>query len=220
MSDTKIADELNLKAAENAAEVARIDLEIKKAQLEEIKAQAEERKYNLADLKHRLAEREIKEKQVTEDRAAVGRTIAQQEATDTARWKVCSHRKGGIVKPRDLRVLSIGGNSQQYSVFKHQMINGDIWIRCSRCGKTWAPPQKERFYFDKFGREVGERNGTFDEERFRKAWVEYQTAIEFPTNNTMSTSVQARFSKFNAETGAWEDAAKEYARDLAYTNLR
>lgn len=197
-----------------------LDIEIKEAQLEEAKLSAQEKKFSVQDLKQRLGEREVKELQKKQDREAQGRTFAQQKATDDARQRACTHKKGGVVQPRDMRVLSTGGNGQQFAVIKHQMMNGDIWIRCLRCGKTWKPPVKENFYFSEAGKQVPAHMGVFNREKFVKAVEDYQKARDFETNNTMSGSVQVRFSRFDEASGNFVDAAQDYAATLADTTLR
>jgi len=109
-----------------------LSLELKKADLEAKLLEKQEREYHIKYLKARLADRDISEKQLKEDREQQGRTFAQQDATDAYRYKICTHKKGGIVTPRDMRALTTGGNNIQYAIMKHQMINGDIWIRCLR----------------------------------------------------------------------------------------
>jgi hypothetical protein len=205
----------------NAAdEIAAIELALKKAQLEDFKLQQEERKYSVQDLKSRLAEREVKELQKKQDREAQGRTFAQKDADEAAKQKVCTHKKGGVVTPRDMRVLSTGGNGQQYAIIKHQMINGDFWVRCLRCGKTWCPPSKSKFYFDKRGKAVPEHMGEFGAEKFKDAVTEYTRAVNFETNNSPSGSVQCRFSRYNETTGEWVDATQEYRELVKDSNLR
>jgi hypothetical protein len=113
-----------------------LSLELKKAELEAKLLEKQEREYHIKDLKARIEERDLSEKQLQEDREQQGRTFAQQDATDQYRYRICTHKKGGIVTPRDMRVLTTGGNNIQYAIMKHQMINGDIWVRCLRCGKT------------------------------------------------------------------------------------
>lgn len=199
-------------------ELAAIQLEIERERLETLKLEKQERELNLRDLKQRLADREVRDLQRIGDREQTGKVIAQQKATDAHRQKICTHRKGGNVSPRDLRALFTGGSSQQRSVFKHIMINGDLWIRCSRCGKTWSPPIEENFYFDGKGRVVPKHLGKFDPIRFEQAQREYNDAVAFETNNTTSSSVQARFSKI--EDGREVDAALDYRKALKDTNLR
>lgn len=197
-----------------AAKVVKALLDIQAAQLE-----IEERQYHIQDLKAKIADRDIREKQITEDRAAQGKTIAQQEATDNYRFSVCTHRKGGMASPRNLNVLYTGGNAAQYAVMKHQMINGDIWVRCLRCGKTWAPPVEANFHFDDKGRRVAAKDGLFNKARFDAAVEEYKKATMFETNNSMSTSVQCRFSRVDKD-GRVVDAADVYRENIASTNLR
>lgn len=203
--------EQKIKAAELAAKF--MELELKALELQE-------RQFNIKDLKARIADREIREKQLREDREQQGRTIAQQDASDLYRWSVCTHRKGGMASARDLHVLSTGGNAAQYAVMKHQMINGDIWVRCLRCGKTWNPPVEKNFFFNEKGARVAPHDGTFDKVKFEKAVEEYKRATMFETNNSMSTSVQCRFTRFDPESGRLVDAADTYRENIASTNLR
>lgn len=120
---------------------------------------------------------------------------AEQRATATYRAK-CNHQKGGWVKLTDsqpsLGEALLKGDSGQYSVVKHQHINGDIWVQCIRCGKKWKPPIRSEYRTDR--------------EYFR-AVEEYEEAKEFPTNNKMSTSVQCRFLLNKSM-----DAGHEYVR--------
>jgi len=197
-----------------------LSLELKKADLEAKLLEKQEREYHIKDLKARLADRDISEKQLKEDREQQGRTFAQQDATDAYRYKICTHKKGGIVTPRDMRVLTTGGNNIQYAIMKHQMINGDIWVRCLRCGKTWAPPVEKNFFFDAKGKNVAPQDGQFDHNRFERAREEYIRATMFETNNSMSGSVQCRFSTFDTESGKMVDAADKYRESIASTTLR
>lgn len=207
-----------IKAAELKSKL--MELELKAQELEAKQLEVQERSYHIRDLKQRLTERDLKEKQLKEDREQAGRTMAQQEATDQYRFKICTHRKGGQVSNRDNHVLATGGNSSQYAVIKHQMINGDIWVRCLRCGKTWAPPIERNFFFDEKGRLVAPVDGTFDKAKFAAAVEEYRRATMFETNNSMSTSVQCRFEQVDPETGRKFDGADIYRESIASTTLR
>jgi len=216
--DRTASVEDQIKQAELAAKL--MELEIKRQALEAQQLEIQERKYHIQDLKAKIDDRAIREKQVAEDREAQGRVIAIQEQTDLNAWSVCTHRKGGMASPRNLKVLREGGNAAQYAVIKHQMINGDIWVRCLRCGKTWAPPVESNFFFDAKGKKVAPQDGTFNRERFERAQEEYKRATMFETNNSMSTSVQCRFSYYDGETGKTYDGADKYREHLAATNLR
>jgi hypothetical protein len=206
--------------ANAAEEIAAIDLSIKRAQLEDIKLQQRERELNLEDLKGRLADRETKAKQKELDRKQQGITFAQQRASDEAKQAACTHKKGGTVSQRNMQVLSTGGNSIQYAVIKHQMINGDMWVRCLRCGKTWLPPVRENFVFNAKGKKVAPKDGTFNAEKFAAAEQEYIRAVQFETNNSPSGSVQCRFSKWDADSEQWVDASKDYRTAVRNTTLR
>ena len=199
-------------------EAKRLEVQLKKQQLEGLALEQKEREFNIKDLRSRIQEREHLEKQKQEDRASQGRTFAQDEAQDKLRWRLCTHKKGGVVTPRDLRVLHTGGNKEQYAVIKHQMINGDIWVLCLRCAKTWKPPVEKDFFFDTAGKNVAPKDGTFDRTKFEQTQFEYLQAVNFNTNNSMSTSVQCRFTAI--ENGKAFDAADRYRELVSQSNLR
>lgn len=210
--------EAKVKAAELAGKL--LEVQTKRLALESQQLEIEERKYHIKDLKAKIADRDLQEKQLSEDRASQGRVIAAQDAADAHAFSVCTHRKGGMASPRNLNVLRTGGNAAQYAVIKHQMINGDIWVRCLRCGKTWAPPVEKNFFFNEKGRQVAPQDGTFSTERFERAVEEYKRATMFETNNSMSTSVQCRFSYYDPETKKTFDGADKYRENIASTTLR
>jgi len=216
--------------AENAAlqkQLIEMQLQIAKAQLEELTLTKVEKGLHIQELRSTIADRETRQRQAQMDREAQGRTFAQSAAADKFKQGMCTHKKGGIVSARNLQALSTGGNGNQYSVIKHQMINGDLWVRCQRCAKTWAPPLKVNFFFrtDDRGNKVAvaPADGTFDQVAFDFAVREYEEAKRFNTNNSTSGSVQCRFTKWvKAADGSWieADAADDYRQMLAATNLR
>jgi len=132
------------------------------------------------------------------------RRLAQQHGLvmDAYQWSVatkqakCKHLKGGslvLCGPREnVAAALLAGNATQYSVVKHQHVNGDIWVSCIRCGKKWRPPVRSEYQTDR---------------EYYRAVEEYETAKEFPTNNVMSSSVQCRFVLAGSM-----DAGHEYVR--------
>lgn len=107
----------------------------------------------------------------------------------------CNHRKGGVIvrkvnettSPEKIAECLNNGTGSQYSVMKHQMMNGDWRVRCTRCGKTWTAPIREEY-----------RN----EREFWKAIEEYEEAVGFPTNNASSTSLQFRWRYRDGSDGS------------------
>jgi hypothetical protein len=189
---------------------------------EELAAKAEERevrRHQLKDLKSSIADRDLKDKQSQLDREQQGKTFRAADAQDQYNWRVCTHKKGGMASGRDMRVLHAGGNAAYYAVVKHQMLNGDIWVRCSRCSRTWAPPVEKNFYF-RDGVAVARQDGVFDQAKFNKAQEEYFKALNFETNNTMSGSVQCRMTRKDPVSGKMVDAADVYRENIASSNLR
>ena len=210
-------------------EAKRMEVQLKKQQLDEqaqrmegLKLEQEERRYHIKDLKSSIAERELTEKQKQDDRLQQGLTMRQDEEQDKFRWKNCTHGKGGTVSTRNLSVLRTGGDSDKKAIIKHQMINGDIWVLCLRCAKTWKPPVKKDFYLDAKGIVVDPKDGVFDAEKFQQARFEYLTACNMNTSNSMSTSVQCRFTR-NKQEAAGEvayDATEEYRQLVGSSTLR
>ena len=215
-----MSEDVEKKPKNAAEEIAAIELSIKKAQLEDIELQKQERALNIQETRARIGDRQNTQLQKQLDTTGRGKTLAQQKLADETRWAACTHKKGGMVSARNMSALSTGGNAAQYAVIKHQMINGDMWVRCLRCGKTWLPPVKDNYYLNDKGKVVAPKDGKFNAEKFAQAEVEYRRAVNFETNNSPSGSVQCRFSKWDEKSGQWVDAAQDYRETVKSSNLR
>lgn len=240
-----MAKETEFKKYDNPQdELAALQLSLVKAQLEnaeiekqEALSKAEERRLNLQELKERSEHAQLKRTQARENRINQGRLFAQTDAREKAQQDACSHKKGGIVSPRDMSALSIGGDGVQFAVLKHRMIDGNLWVRCLRCSKTWTPPKKENFFFDRKRTEnddfnkilkakkmpyEGPQAGIYDERSFAVAIAEYKTACAYPTQNKESASVLCRFMAWDEATGEWSDARgkAEFDKSMLNTTLR
>jgi hypothetical protein len=130
-----------------------------------------------------------------------------------------------MASPRDLRVLDArAASAAQYAVMKHQMINGDIWVRCLRCGRTWQSASREELsIFDegrasRLPRRTEPSTGQqFDEERSRTT----NAAIDVRRRTTRcrhQSSAVSHASTLNQ--GRLIDAADTYRENIASTNLR
>ena|ERR1035437_709633 len=129
-----------------------------------------------------------------------GRILTQRDRAVCHRQSLCNHRKGGkIVRSGSTLSFPIAsGDSAQYAVLKHQMMHGDVWVRCLRCGKWWKPPIRSQYEFDR---------------DFWKAMFEYEEALNFPTRNVMSGSVQLRFTQ-PLPNGGSRDATENVRENL------
>jgi hypothetical protein len=145
------------------------DLQMKKAEAE------------LQDLEERLAEREMKRENKRQRSVINGNTLRSIKSGKEAHQSLCNHRKGGNGADG---IISGQGDDPQYSVLKHRMPNGDVWVRCLRCQKWWKPPVKSLFIV----------KDKFDEAGFTAAQREYTEAVAFQTRNQTSGSIQFRFS--------------------------
>ena len=99
----------------------------------------------------------------------------------------CSHRKGGQVlvgNKLNSKFHEVGDDSQ-YAVLKHTFANGDTWVRCLRCGKTWKPPVKSDF-----------KN---NQEGYTSAMEVYKQALQFQTRNVPSKGIVFSYGEGGVE---------------------
>jgi hypothetical protein len=104
--------------------------------------------------------------------------IDRESATQQTK---CNHLKGGVVESLSVEAINHAlshGTDHRYAVIKHQHFNGDIWVSCTRCGRKWKPPIRSEYKNDR---------------EFYKAVEEYKVAVDFKTDNKMSTSLQFQF---------------------------
>lgn len=133
-----------------------------------------------------------------------GLVLAQAEAATKKYRSACSHRKGGSIGAIGVRQERISqgllkGDSPMMSVIKHTMMNGDMWVRCIRCGEQWKPPIRSEFgpwYSIRAGRE------------YRAAVAEYKRALAFETNNVGSDAIQCKFA-LNGDVYAGTQAVRK-----------
>ena len=131
---------------------------------------------------------------------ANGRCLTSMDRSQAHRQANCTHRKGGTIVDLEHPERYLGkGNSPSYAVIKHQMIHGDIWVRCLRCGKWWKPPIRSQYKMDR---------------DFWRAMFEYEAALNFETNNVMSSSVQCKFVT-TSQDGRQHDATEIVREKLA-----
>lgn len=182
-----MSDEKELKAKDSGPS----DSDLRKMEAELKGLEIQEKRANLQDVQERLAERQMRRDNVGQRARTNGETLKANQNKDRVVQENCNHRKGG----NGLAGIVGGqGDDPQFAVMKHQFGNGDVWVRCLRCGKTWKPPVKSNFYFDKNGKVVAPVDGTFDDEKYKAAVKEYREALAFQTRNVSSGSVQYRFS--------------------------
>lgn len=160
------------------------EYETRRRELELRKLEAESQ-----DLLERLDEREMKRDAKRQKSVNNGTVLRQIADNEKAAQDHCNHRKGGTGAEG---FVGGQGEDSQYAVLKHRMPNGDVWVRCLRCAKTWKPPVEENYTFNKRG-EVDPK-GEFSKSAFDDAYRDYNTAVAFTTRNQMSGSVQFRFS--------------------------
>lgn len=188
----KLAAEAAL--AEAQAFKMKAEAEAAKMLVEQSELQAQERKLNVEDLRGRIEERKLKDMSRVDRFKDHGKALTQIKQNEEIQQSKCTHRKGG----NGLEGYIAGqGQKPEFAVMKHVFANGDMWVRCLRCGRTWKPPVKSQYFFGPNGKPLAEfKGGKFDQAKYEAAFVEYRAACAFPTNN--STSSSALFG-FNGE---------------------
>lgn len=156
--------------------VASMEAELKELELQTARLILRERTANLQDVEERLAEREMIRDVKRQRSFTNGQTLKQLAAADKATQKRCNHRKGGNGVNG---ILGGQGDDSQYAVADHMFCNGDRWIKCMRCGKTWKPVMPHWFE---------------TKEGYDGAMAEYHAALNFQTRNAPSSSYVFKFS--------------------------
>ena len=183
---------LDAPKSSNKKELETLELEIKRLEAEERRLSVLEKKANVQDLEERLSERELKRETKRQVSLTNGATLKQLAHEDNARQTRCNHKKGGNGANG---VIGGQGDDSQYAVMKHTFANGDMWVSCLRCKKTWKPARRANFASD---------------ELYLKAVAQYEAAVNFQTRNVPSSSIQFRFS----------DNGDYYRQVTESTNLR
>lgn len=192
--DTKVTstDETKKQTpSEMDAEIKAAELALKRINLQNAELELELKKAQLQDAREQLDNRKVKREDKESKIRANGQNLKQDRLRKNANQGVCNHRKGG---DGAAGVVGGKGTDAQYSVMKHVFANGDTWVRCLRCGKTWKPPLKKRFKSD---------------EAYKAALASYNEAVNFPTRNHTSSSQQFQWG-FN-EQG---QGGKEFYREV------
>lgn len=195
-----MADNKEVKEIKPKQSVTDMEAEIKALELEA-------KRLELIDLKERIDERKMKRENKDSRSKMNGTVLTQNAAQLKAAQARCNHKKGGNGAEG---IIQGQGDDPQHAVLKHQFGNGDIWVRCLRCGKTWKPPIEEEYYFNENGVSVAPADGTFDQAQFDKTLREYNEAVGFQTRNVMSGSIQYRFG----------DGGKIFRKVMKDTTLR
>lgn len=169
--DTAAADASIAAAKLAAAQAELVELELQEKRLSLRVKQAE-----LVDMEERLAERELKRANIKAEAYTKGATMAANDAVKGKHQKRCNHKKGGNGAAG---IVGGKGDSPDYALLVHTFANGDTWVKCLRCHKTWKPPVPSDYE---------------SKELFAIADAQYRLALEFPTKNTPSGGVQFRYS--------------------------
>ncbi len=171
--EVKTAKQTQLEAMES---------EIKALELEEKQLAVKFQKANLVDMEERLAERELKRESRRQDAQSKGAALSVKAKNEATQQSNCNHKKGGNGAQG---VVGGQGDDSQYAVLKHTFANGDTWVRCLRCGKTWKPPVKSDF-----------KN---NQEGYTSAMDVYKQALQFQTRNVPSKGIVFSYGEGGVE---------------------
>jgi hypothetical protein len=177
-------------------ELAAKELQLKRLELME-------REANLEDIRERLADRKLKRKSQGDVFRGHGQNLKQGAINRVAKQTICNHRKGGDGANG---VIGGQGDDMQYAILRHIMGNGDIWIRCLRCGKTWKRPLLN-------GRTEAEMKASAE-------WAEYDLMLRAQTRNHTSGTHTFQWGVVqNAETGKLEGGPEFYREKMKSVTL-
>ncbi len=139
-----------------------------------IRARKEEADFQ--DISERLADRQNKRNTKSQEYESRGRELVKTGRDQAAVQNACQHKKGGR---GNIPGGFLRGNDVNYSVIKHTLPTNQMYIRCTRCGRTWKPVSQ--FDYDMKSAE--------GKSAYEAAKVEYQRAVDFNTDNIESSSI-------------------------------
>jgi hypothetical protein len=129
--------------------------------------QLEESRFRVQELRNNQNMRRVRA-------ASVERSLNSERLRDNMRHSGCKHRKGG----KGVENM-FNGNDANYAVIKNQRADGVIIVICQRCDMLWEPPDPA---LNRRGAPVEDRK------LYAKLLAEYNEAVNYPTDNTMSGS--------------------------------
>lgn len=153
-----------------------------------IRALAEEAK--LEDTKNNLDDRKNKIAMKVEKLKSNGRELAKTARDQEMVQRNCSHRKGGRT---DVPGGLLQGDSSKHSLIKHTLPTNELWIRCTRCCKTWKPVFRQDY-----------EKGPKGDAMFAEAKEAYKWAVTANTDNSPSSSITFKWSSEDGNKSAEE----------------
>jgi hypothetical protein len=184
----------SMSAEEVSAELAAKALQIKRLELLE-------REANLQDLQERLAERQLKRRNRDGVFRGHGANLKQDAINRRAKQELCNHRKGGDGANG---VIGGQGDDMQFAILRHVMGNGDIWVRCLRCGKTWKYPLASEYS---------------TKAEYESALTEYRTMLKVQTRNHTSGTHTFSWGVVQNEEGKLEGGPEFYREKMKSVSL-
>jgi len=204
----KTVEEIARASAAADLQLKELELLEKQALIADLKHRAEmrdlerqEKEASLIDLKERLDERMLKRRTREATFRGHGANLKQDLQNLRDKQKRCNHRKGGDGAKG---VLGGQGDDIQYAIARHQMGNGDIWVRCLRCGKTWKPPVKSAYLTD---------------EAYNVAMEQYEAALQFQTRNHTSGTHTFQWGEVKNAKGQTEGGVEFYREKMRNVTL-
>jgi hypothetical protein len=194
-------------------EAAALRLQILRDEAANAAMAIEERKLNMQDIRNRIDNSKLTVEDKESKARASGQSLIQEWRGRANVQSRCNHKKGG---DGAAGVVGGRGDSEQYSIFRHKFANQDVWVRCSRCGKTWKPVRKVDFK-DLRNEQTGETVTAL--EQFMRADNEYNRAMEWHTKNSMSTSYGFQWGKGVDSDGEVISGNDVYRKVMRNVNL-
>jgi hypothetical protein len=140
-----------------------------------------------------------------------GRELEKTKRDQSLQQKHCQHSKGG--SGHNLAE----GTDVYRSVIKHIMPDGNMWVRCQRCGATWKKPYPQDYATIVKPGEGGTARYSpltpAQQEQYDAAFKEWKEACAFKTDNGTSSGITFRHSSEDGDVTARNFVAEVY-RDV------
>lgn len=142
----------------------------------------------LENLEYQVDQGRMKRQLAKQKHESNEQALKMQNRADRHNQRVCTHMKRGKADQHNQGFIRGGGDDgADYAKWVVKMPNGEIWITCSRCGAEWKPG---------------------DTAKNHPTGIAYETALKWPTTNTMAETCQFRIPERRAEDPQRELAAR------------
>jgi hypothetical protein len=125
----------------------------------------------LEETRERVADMRGRRKSQTQRAESIELSLRRDAAMQKMKEAGCWHKKGG----KGVENLA-HGNDANHAIIKHTLSHGPTIVICQRCFGVWEPPAP-----------LDRSTATAEQKaEYKRAWTEYQWALNLPTDNEPS----------------------------------